>query len=131
MAIESYKDLTVWQKSMDLVIKIYQLTHVLPVDERFGLISQMRRAAVSVSSNIAEGHRRNSRKDYAKFVSYAFGSGSELETQLEIVDRLGYVPGQSVTETRLLLTEVMKMLNVLVNKLDEQPYTQQPTTHPL
>lgn len=131
MAIESYRDLIVWQKAMDLVIKIYRLTDYLPTDERFGLVSQMRRAAVSVPSNIAEGHRRNTRKDYAKFISYAFGSGSELETQLEIVDRLGYIPGPSVGEALDLLTEVMKMLNVLVNKLDSQPYPQLPTTYPL
>jgi four helix bundle protein len=86
--IKSYRDLTVWQKAIELVIKIYALTDKFPTEERFGLTSQMRRAAVSIPSNIAEGNFRRSTKDYVQFLKIAFGSGAELETQLEIIKRL-------------------------------------------
>ncbi len=118
MKIESYKDLEVWKKAMDLVIMVYQLTDKLPPDERFGLISQMRRAVMSIPSNIAEGQRRRTRRDYAKFVSYAFGSGAELETQFEAVIRLGYLQGPDTQKATNLLDEVMRMLNSMLTKLE-------------
>ena len=92
MSKASYQDLIVWQRSVDLGIEIYKVTEYFPADERFGLISQMRRAAVSIPSNIAEGKYRRSSKEFAKFLHIAFGSGAELETQLLFSLRLGYLP---------------------------------------
>jgi four helix bundle protein len=86
----SHKDLHVWQKGMDLVVQCYELTGSLPKDERFGLISQMRRAAVSVPVNLSEGHARRSRQAFANHVSIALGSQSELETLVELCRRLRF-----------------------------------------
>lgn len=113
MANRNYKNLAVWQKSMDLVIRIYQLTSHFPEHEKFGLTSQMRRCAVSIPSNIAEGSRRESEKDFRKFILIAFGSGAELETQLEITKKLGYLGNATCSEIEKLLEEIMKMLNKL------------------
>src|SRR3989338_1893756 len=86
--VASYRDLIVWQKSMRLVIAVYELTEDFPRSEIYGLTSQMRRAAVSIPSNIAEGRRKGSRKEFKQFLINAFGSGSELETQTEIAKLL-------------------------------------------
>ena len=86
--MNSYKDLTVWQKAMDLVLMVYRITKLFPKEELFVLVSQMRRAAISIPSNIAEGYTRRTRKEYIQFVQTAFGSAAELETQLEISWRL-------------------------------------------
>ena len=118
VTMHSYKDLIVWQKAMDLVVSIYQLTEHFPKTEIYGLTSQMRRAAVSIPSNIAEGRRRGSRKDYRQFIIIAYASGAELETQIEIAKRLAY---RDVQKTEAILEEVMKMLNRLSSSL-------QPTT---
>jgi four helix bundle protein len=115
--IESYKDLIVWQKSIALVTEVYKLTKQFPEDEKYGLISQMRRAAVSIPSNIAEGKRRGTPKDYRQFLLIAFGSGSELETQVLIAQNLEYVTKQNLQNTADLLDEIMRMLNVLTSKL--------------
>ncbi len=88
--LRSYRDLIVWQKAVELVIVVYELTEQFPKSEMYGLTSQMRRAAVSVPSNISEGRRRGSRKDFRNFILTAFGSGSELETQIEISKRLSF-----------------------------------------
>lgn len=88
--MQTYKDLLVWQKSIDLVIEIYTVTSSFPSEEKFGLVSQMRRAAVSIPSNIAEGYARKNRKENAQFVNIAFGSGTELETQIIIAQRLAF-----------------------------------------
>ena len=113
MANRNYKNLVVWQKSMDLVICIYQLTSNFSDHEKFGLTSQMRRCAVSIPSNIAEGSRRESEKDFRKFILISFGSGAELETQLEITKKLGYLEDIAYAEIEKLLEEIMKMLNKL------------------
>lgn len=89
--INSYKDLIVWQKSFELVIEIYKLTNLFPKSEIYGLVSQMRRCVVSIPSNIAEGFIRKHRKEYAQFISIAFGSGAELETQLLLSKELKFV----------------------------------------
>ena len=89
--IKTYKDLDIWQKGMDLSVLIYEVTKKFPVDEKFGLISQMRRCAVSIPSNIAEGSARNSYKEFVKFLHIALGSLAELETQLLLATRLGYL----------------------------------------
>lgn len=88
--INSYKDLIVWQKAMDLVIEIYKLTEMYPKSELYGLTSQMRRCTISIPSNIAEGRRRRGDRDYMHFLIIAYSSGSELETQIEIAKRLPF-----------------------------------------
>jgi len=115
--IESYRDLLVWQRSMELVIALYKLTTSYPKEELYGLTSQSRRCAVSIPSNIAEGTRRGSRKDYRQFLLIAYGSGSELETQLEIARRLDYGTIGDIKNVLSFLEEVMKMLNALIRKL--------------
>jgi len=127
-APKSYKDLTVWKKSMDFVERVYSITGDFPAEERFALTIQMRKAAVSIPSNIAEGQRRGTRKDYARFVLIAYGSGAELETQLEIAKRLKYLNDVSFTDTFELLQEIMKMLNRLERSLKNPTnYHPQPT----
>ena len=114
--IHSYKDLIVWQKSIDLVTVIYDLTDRFPKSEIYGLTSQMRKSAVSISSNIAEGKMRGTKKDYRHFLLNSFGSEAELETQIEISKRLKF--GKlDYSKVDRLLNEVMKMLNVLTQKL--------------
>ncbi len=115
--IESYKDLIVWQKSMDLVELIYQITDKLPSKEQFGLISQMRRSAVSIPSNIAEGYGRQSGGSYIQFLSIARGSLLELETQIELCIRLKFI---QKTDFEILLNdivEISKMLSSLIRKI--------------
>ena len=116
--IHIYKDLTVWQKSMDLVVSIYTLTEQFPKSEIYGLTSQMRRCAVSIPSNIAEGRRRGSRKDYRQFLLIAYASGAELETQVEITKRLLFGKVLNYTTVDSLLNEVMRMLNKMTNELN-------------
>src|SRR3989338_4809921 len=86
--IESYRDLIVWQRAMDLVREIYKITLQFPKSELYGLASQMQRAAVAIPSNIAEGFQRGHRKEYCQFLRIAFGSGAELETQIELCKNL-------------------------------------------
>lgn len=113
MTNRNYKNLIVWQKSIDLVVEIYKLTSDFPENEKYGLISQMRRCAVSIPSNIAEGSRRGSEKDFRKFILVSFGSGAELETQMEICKKLNYTTENDMDNIESLLVEVMKMLNKL------------------
>jgi four helix bundle protein len=117
MNIISYRDLIVWQKSMDLVVAVYRLTDKFPKSEVYGLTSQMRRAAVSVPSNVAEGKMRGTKKDYRHFVLNSFGSDAELETQIEISKRLNFSRNLDYTKVDSLFEEVMKMLNVLIARL--------------
>ncbi len=114
---KDYKDLIAWQKAMDLVVEVYKVTNKFPVEEKFGLASQMNRSAVSIPSNIAEGKLRGSEQDCRRFFITAFGSGGELETQLEIVKRLPKLKNIDVSKAESLLQEVMKMLNKLINKI--------------
>ena len=119
MGIESYENLIVWQKSMDLVVFIYKLTEKFPKEEIYGLISQMRRASVSIPSNIAEGSRRSSRKDFRNFLLNAYGSGAELETQIKITRRLQFGKSEDYPKIENLLSEVMRMLNKFTNELKD------------
>lgn len=110
-----YKSLVVWQKSVQLAKEVYRLTDQLPTRENFALADQMRRAAVSIPSNIAEGNRRSSKKDYAHFISIAHGSLAELETQLLIAqDRYTKISFRQLDE---LTDEISRMLFSLGNKL--------------
>ena len=115
--IQTYRDLLVWQKSMDLVVEIYRLVKFLPQEERFGLASQMRRAVVSIPANIAEGHGRLHRGDYIHHLSMARGSLTETETHLLIAIRLGYLQKEGAEETWRLLQEVGRLLNGLIRAL--------------
>lgn len=104
---------------MDLVMVVYELTDHFPKEELYGLTSQMRRAAVSIPSNIAEGSRRGTRKDFRNFLLNAFGSGAELETQVKISKRLSFGKELDYIKVDELLEEVMKMLNSMINKLNK------------
>ncbi|KKU91706.1 MAG: 23S ribosomal protein [Candidatus Jorgensenbacteria bacterium GW2011_GWA1_48_11] len=111
---KSFRDLIVWQKSRDLTIVIYKITNNFPQSELYGLTSQMRRAAISISSNIAESYNRFHNKEKKQFLAVAFGSGSELESQLEIAKIL--FSKIDYEEAGDLLEEVMKILNSFLNK---------------
>lgn len=100
---------------MELVTEIYTLTTLLPRDEIYGLSSQMKRAAVSIPSNIAEGFRRNHKLEQIQFYAIAYGSGAELETQTEICKKLGFLTSDQLQKAASLLDEVMRMLNKLSN----------------
>jgi len=109
MLTKSFRDLVVWQKARNLAVAIYKLTNQFPKSELYGLTNQMRRAAISISSNIAEGYHRFHKKEKRQFLTIAFGSGSELESQLEIAKIL--FPDLDYSETENLLSEIMKILN--------------------
>lgn len=115
--MNSYQELIVWQKSVDLVVEIYKLSDSFPNSETYGLTSQMRRAAVSIPANIAEGFCRKHQQEYAQFVRIAFASGGELETHLIIAKKLGFIAAEKCGKAGDLLLEVMKMLNKLVRSL--------------
>jgi four helix bundle protein len=117
ITVNSYKDLIVWQKAMDLVLEIYILTEKFPKEEIYGLVSQMRRATVSIPSNIAEGRSRGYRKEYRQSLLNTYGSGGELETQIEISKRLPKTKNLDYSKIDNLLEEVMKMLNKMINTL--------------
>ena len=117
MKSSDYRQLTVWQKAMDLTVEIYNLVKRLPREETYALSDQMRRAVVSIPSNIAEGQGRNSDKEFINFLSIARGSLWELETQIEICERLHYIDSELASKVYSLTTEVSKMLNSLSNSL--------------
>jgi len=118
--INSYKDLKVWQKSMDLVTEIYNLTEKFPKSETYGLAAQMQRSVIAIPSNIAEGQKRNYSKEFLQFLYISYGSGAELETQLEICKRLPKLKNLEYNKAEQLLNEVMKMLNVLTSSLKKK-----------
>lgn len=115
--VKTYKDLIVWNKSIELVRLLYEITKAFPKEELYGLTSQMRRSAVSIPSNIAEGAGRSTRKDYGQFLYIAYGSAFELETQLIIAKELGYLGAAEFEELSTLLCEISKMLRSLIQKL--------------
>jgi four helix bundle protein len=112
-----YKELKVWQKSMDLVLEVYKLTRTFPDDERFGLISQMNRSAVSIVSNIAEGAGRNNPREFYQFLGIANGSLAELETQIEICKRLNISREYDFQALLELTSYIGKMINKLQRSL--------------
>lgn len=111
MKSTNYRDLIVWQKAIELVTLTYKLVAKFPKEEMFGLSSQMKRAAVSIPSNIAEGSKRSTEKDFRHFLMISYGSGAELETQIEIAKRLFPAVCKDTAEVQAMLEEVMKMLN--------------------
>ena len=115
--IRDYKDLLVWQKGIALAKEVYAVTSRFPSEEKFGLISQMRRAAVSVPSNIAEGHARSTRGEYLQFLSHAEGSLAELDTQVRIAKELAYCSSEDSSLLSAQILELQKMLKSLRAKL--------------
>jgi four helix bundle protein len=115
MPIRNYRDLIVWQKSMDLVESVYIATRKFPKEELYGLTSQLRRAVVSIPSNIAEGQGRRTDKEFAQFLAVARGSLHESETQILIAERLGYLERKSADELMTLCAEVNRLLHGLLN----------------
>ncbi len=119
--MQTYKDLIVWQKSITLVTDLYKLTEKFPKTEIFGLISQIRRAAVSIPANIAEGYARKHKAEYIQFLRIAFASGAELETHLLIARNLNFVKDTNLCKADETLNEVMRMLNKLISTLITKP----------
>ncbi len=111
----NYKDLKVWQKSMDLVVDVYIIVSSFPQLERFALSDQIRRCSVSIPSNIAEGAGRNHTKEFVQFLSVSLGSLYELQTQLEIAKKVGYITNTQELDNKTL--EIEKMLNALITSI--------------
>ena len=115
--VKSYKDLTVWQRAIELSLAIYRLTAKFPKEERYGLASQLQHAGVSVPSNIAEGYGRGTRKEYKQFLAFARGSTLEVQTQLIIANEPSYCNLDALNQAQSLSEEVSKMLYSLIQKL--------------
>jgi len=120
MGGKNYRDLIVWQKAMDFVEKVYHATRGFPKEEIYGLTSQVRRAAVSVPSNIAEGEGRHSAGDFQRFLSMAYGSLREVETQILIAERLHYLPAEKVSDLMGAAGEIGRLLNGLMTSLSRR-----------
>ncbi len=118
MTYRTHRDLLVWQKAMDLVVQIYETTREFPSDEKFGLVSQMRRAAVSIPSNISEGHGRQGEKEFNRFLWIANGSLMELETQLLISERLRLIDSEMSQRLQDTIHEIGRMLTGLRTSLN-------------
>jgi four helix bundle protein len=119
-SVTNHRDLIVWQRALELCTATYEATAEFPEEERFGLVSQMRRAAVSISSNIAEGHGRLTTSEYRHFLGIARGSLKELETQILIAHRLGYLSEPTTDACRGLAGEVSRMLSTLIAALQRR-----------
>ena len=115
--IKSYRDLIVWQKAMQATREIYETSSQFPRQEMFALTSQLRRSAVSIPSNIAEGYGRGSKPDYVRFLHIARGSLFEAQTQLELASQLRFLPSPASSEIQELLNEIERMLNSMISKL--------------
>jgi len=113
----SYRDLVVWQKSIGLSLLVYELTDNFPSEEKYGLSAQMRRSAVSIASNIAEGKMRGYNKEFRKFLLIAYGSAAELDTQITIAKQLTSTSSCDYTGIEPLLEEILKMLNRLIGQV--------------
>ena len=118
--METHKDLRVWQQSIEMVTSIYKMTMTFPKDEIFGLVSQMRRAAVSVPSNIAEGYARGTDNEKLHFLRISSGSMSEIETQLMLSLKLGYIGQETYSELSEQITSVWKQLNALISSIKKR-----------
>ena len=120
MEIKSYRDLIVWQKSISLVKGVYVIIKSLPREETYGLASQLKRSAISIPSNIAEGHGRGTKKDYVHFLRISFGSLYELQTQLIILKELNFVSDNNLKPIFAISEEIERMLAVLIRKLENK-----------
>lgn len=123
MAVKSYRDLIAWQKAMDFVEMVYRCTFTFPREEIYGLTAQVRKSAVSIPSNIAEGQGRRTTKDFVNFLFIALGSRNEAETQLLIAFRLGYLDESRRNDLLSLSAEVGRLINGLANSLEQPPLT--------
>jgi four helix bundle protein len=123
MTINSFRDLRVWQSGIELVTQIYRLTQFFPREELYGLISQLRREAISVPSNIAEGHARESSKEYLNYLSIVQGSLAEIQTQIEIAVRLDFIQHESAQQTvefaSSLSRQIFALRNAIARKIEE------------
>lgn len=118
-SVKSYKDLLIWQKGLEIVSNIYKLVEEFPKDELYALTSQMKRASISIPSNIAEGYGRSSTQSYISFINISRGSLFELETQLIIANELKFVKNQDLYNTIIeQILEESKMMNSFINKLE-------------
>ena len=115
--LASYRDLEVWQLGINLVASIYEIVREFPISERYGIVSQLQRAAVSIPANIAEGHARDSTKEFLHHLSFALGSLAELETLLHVAKQLNYVPAWTVDEMTTKCDKLGKMLRGLQKSL--------------
>ncbi len=120
MEIKGYEQLIVWQKAMDLTVEVYHLVKLFPKEELHALSDQMRRAAVSIPSNIAEGQSRGSTKEFVQFLNFAAGSNAELLTQLLICERVGYISSEKLHSAKALSSEIARMLSTLLGKLNSK-----------
>jgi four helix bundle protein len=121
--LRNYKDLKVWQRSYKLCLEIYRVTKGFPKEERYGLTSQIRRAAASVPSNIAEGYGRKTTPEYIKFLYVAYGSNCELETQILLSGDLGYIETDKLKKLQNEIGEVERMLKALIKSLENKHLT--------
>ena len=129
MSVRSFRELLVWQRSVDLTVVVYRLTQKFPKHETYGLTSQMQRAAVSVAANIAEGHSRESSKEFLHHLSFSLGSLAELETHLQIAQRLGYLTTDESAPVLAECDEIGKMLRGLQKSIQQRlnPNTSPPS----
>ena len=116
--MHNYSNLQIWQQAMELVVEVYKLTKTFPAEEKYGLVSQMNRDAVSVPSNIAEGAGRGSNKDFSHFISISIGSMCELHTQLVLSERLGFIDHLQYKKIQEHLDDIQRMAVSFKNKLD-------------
>lgn len=117
MKVQSHRDLIVWQRAIELTVAIYEITSSFPREEIFGLTSQMRRAGVSIASNIAEGYGRTSTGEYCQFLGMARGSNLELQTQITVARKLGFGDASKLDVAESMSSEVSKMLVLIMSKL--------------
>ena len=121
--LRNYKELNVWQKAYKFCLEIYKITMSFPKDERYGLISQIRRAAISVPSNIAEGYGRKTTKEYIQALYIAYGSNCELETQIMLSGDLGYIKGENLERLQKDIGDIERMLKGLISSLENKHKT--------
>ncbi len=119
--LRNYKDLIVWKKAYELCLEIYRITKMFPKDEQYGLTSQIRRAAVSIPSNIAEGYGRKTTPDYVRALYIAYGSVCELETQMSLARDLKFAVSEDIEKAEEIILEVERMLKALIKSLEKKP----------
>ena len=118
--MKTYRDLLVWQKAIAFVTEVYKTTKIFPKEELYGLTAQLKRSAISIPSNIAEGYGRKSKKDYIRFLQIAMGSIFEIQTQLEISKNLSFLPEDGFTELFEYSRELERMLSSLISKINRK-----------
>ena len=117
--MKNYKELIIWQRGIEIVRKIYLIAKQFPKEEKFGIVSQITRAAVSIPANIAEGSSRNSDRDYARFLQISLGSAFEVQTYLTIAKEMNWVKGENAVGVELLLEEQIKMIHRFIDTLNK------------